>query len=57
MCSFQEKKISSLSISGKVLTLQYTHGKFLILFQMVLLLNIRLIISKQNMKPKINPKM
>ena len=30
MCSFQEKNISSLSISGKVLTLQTTHGNFLI---------------------------
>ena len=48
MCSFEKKKVSSLSMFGNVLTLQTTHGDFLMLCQMVLLPNINFLISKQN---------
>ena len=49
--------VSSLFMFGNVLTLQTAHDNFLVLCQMVLLLNINFLISKQNKKPKIDPKM
>ena len=57
MCSFQENNISSLSIRGNVLALRTAYGNFLILCQMVLFPNIKLLISKQKKTRKINPKM
>ena len=57
MCSFEKKKVSSLSMFGNVLTLETTLGSFLMLCQMVLLPNINFLISKQNKTPKIDPKM
>ena len=57
MFSLQEKNVSPLPIWGNVLTLQTAHGNFLILFQIVLHPNINVLISKQNKKPKIDPKM
>ena len=56
MCNFQDQNVSSLSIFGNRLTLQTAYGNFLMLYQMVLLLNINFLISKQNKKPKINLK-
>ena len=55
MCSFEKNKVSSLSIFKNVLTLQTSHGNFLMLCQMVLIPNINFLISKQNKTPKIDP--
>ena len=57
MCTFEKKKVSSLSIFGNVLALQTAHGNFLMLCQMVLLPNINFLTSKQNKTPNIDPKM
>ena len=54
---FKKKNVSSLSIWGNVLTLQTAHRNFLILFQMILLLNIYFLIRRQNKIPKIDTKM
>ena len=48
MCSFEKKKVSSLSMVGNVLTRQTAHGNFLMLFQIILLSNINFLISKKN---------
>ena len=57
MCNFQEKRVSSLSISGNVLTLQTADSNFFIFCQMALLSNINFLISRQNKSTKIDPKM
>ena len=57
MCNFQDQNVSFLSIFGNGLTLQAEYENFLMLYQMVLLLNINFLISKQSKKPKIDLKM
>ena len=57
MYSFQEKNVSFLCIRGNGLTLQTAHGNFLILYQVVLHPNIKLLVGKQNKRAKIDPKM
>ena len=57
MCSVQERNVSSLSISGNVLTIQTAPGNFLILCQIVSHPNINFLVSKLNKAPKIDPKM
>ena len=57
MCSVQERNVSSLSISGNVLTIQTAPGNFLILCQIVSHPNINFLVSKLNKASKIDPKM
>ena len=58
MCCFQERNVSSLFISGNVLTVQTAHRNFsYLLCQIVSYTNINFLISKQNKAPKIDPKM
>ena len=57
MCSFQERNVSSLSISGNVLKTQTAHRNFLILCQILSHPNINLLICKQKKAPQIDPKM
>ena len=57
MCSFQERNVSSLSISGNVISLQTAHRSFLTLCQIVSHTNITFLIGKQNKAPKTDPKM
>ena len=58
-CAAFKKKMLFLLFStwGNVATLQTTHGNILILCQMGLLPDINFLSSKQNRRPKIDPKM
>ena len=56
MSSFQERNVSSFSISGNVLILQTAHRNFLILCQIVLHPNFNFLLRKQIKRPKSDPK-
>ena len=55
--AFKKKMFLLFSTWGNVATLQTTHGNIFILCQMGLLPDINFLSSKQNRRPKIDPKM